>query len=44
MNWPLQKDCDAFYGNPRGVNGQAQVFGISGVTNPIISLDGVSYT
>lgn len=19
--WPLQKDCDAFYGNPRGVNG-----------------------
>lgn len=21
--WPLQKDCDKFYGNPRGVNGQA---------------------
>jgi hypothetical protein len=20
--WPLQKDCDSFYGNPRGVNGQ----------------------
>lgn len=19
MNWPLQKDCDAFYGNPRGM-------------------------
>lgn len=23
--WPLQKDCDAFYGNPRGVNGNANV-------------------
>lgn len=22
MNWPKQKDCDAFYGNPRGRNGQ----------------------
>lgn len=21
MNWPLQKDCDVYYGNPRGVNG-----------------------
>lgn len=21
--WPLQKDCNAFYGNPRGVNGTA---------------------
>lgn len=23
MNWPKQVDCDAFYGNPRGRNGQA---------------------
>lgn len=23
MNWPLQRECDAFYGNPRGRNGQA---------------------
>lgn len=22
-NWPLQKDCDTFYGNPRGANGRA---------------------
>lgn len=22
-NWPLQKDCDKFYGNPRGANGMA---------------------
>lgn len=22
-NWPLQKSCDAFYGNPRGKHGQA---------------------
>ncbi len=21
--WPLQRDCDAFYGNPRGANGRA---------------------
>lgn len=21
--WPLQRDCDSFYGNPRGRNGQA---------------------
>ena len=21
--WPLQRDCDTFYGNPRGRNGQA---------------------
>ena len=20
MNWPLQRDCDSFYGNPRGKN------------------------
>ena len=20
MNWPLQKECDNFYGNPRGRN------------------------
>lgn len=23
--WPLQKDCAMFYGNPRGVNGQASL-------------------
>jgi membrane protein implicated in regulation of membrane protease activity len=23
MNWPLQRDCDLFYGNPRGVGGRA---------------------
>lgn len=23
MNWPLQSQCDAFYGNPRGRNGLA---------------------
>lgn len=23
MMWPLQKDCDSFYGNPRGVGGRA---------------------
>ena len=23
MNWPHQSECDAFYGNPRGRNGQA---------------------
>lgn len=23
MNWPLQSQCDTFYGNPRGRNGQA---------------------
>jgi len=23
MRWPLQSECDAFYGNPRGMNGLA---------------------
>lgn len=23
--WPLQRDCDAFYGNPRGNRGQASI-------------------
>lgn len=23
MNWPMQGDCDAFYGNPRGRDGRA---------------------
>jgi D-alanyl-D-alanine carboxypeptidase len=27
--WPLQKDCDVFYGNPRGRNGQVSVAWVS---------------
>ncbi|CAB4144162.1 D-alanyl-D-alanine carboxypeptidase [uncultured Caudovirales phage] len=36
MSWPLQKDCDTFYGNPRGRNGQASLTWIKANLVPIV--------